>query len=248
MKKKLTLRWALIKLAGVFFAAFAAYNVFIFIRDYKRISSESLLITAVITVLFAALAFFAWTSEIKRIQILMIRTVAFIIAMLGIFAFKLRMAGQVFAYLDMSKVHTIIYVVVYVLTQAALLSLIVYYIFIVKNLPQYPRLSVFLPSAALLLFLISFALEIILFFVFGIGMETNALRTMVMRPVFFLGFIALTVYFLFPPKELKDSAKDDFAPTQDEVVMPEEIVIPDEMVTSDEVVISEEVVMPEKRL
>ncbi len=118
--------------------------------------------------------------------------------MLAIFALKLRMAGRVFAYIDFSKTHTILYGGAYIFTQAALLIIIIYYIAILKNLPLYPRASVLLPLSAIVLLLSSLVLETILFFVYSIGLEPSPLRTAVIRPIFYFGFIGLSAYFLFP--------------------------------------------------
>ena len=177
--------------------------VFIAVRDGKRgLSSQGILISIVVALMFAVLAGFVWTAGVKmkdmRFQIA--RRTAFIIALLAVFALKLRMAGEVIAYLDFSKIYTVLYGGAYFMTQAALLLLIIYYVFILKNLPFYPRASVSLPTIAIILFLCSLILEAILFFVYGIGPEANTLRTLVMRPVFYLGFICLSLYFLFTPQ------------------------------------------------
>ena len=110
------------------------------------------------------------------------------------------MINQVIAYLDFSKVKTIVYCGAYFMTLAALLVLFFYYAIVVRNLPLFPKASVILPLFALLLFLGSFVLEIVLFYKYGVGLEANPLRTMVIRPVFYMGFISLSVYFLLPPK------------------------------------------------
>lgn len=202
MKQKPTLRRLNIKLTGLLFAAYSAYNIFIVARDSGRgLSSEGKLISVVVALMFAVFAFFVWTAgwNTRDIRFLMIRRTAFIIALLAVFALKLRMAGKVVAYLDFSRLHTVLYVGAYAMTQAALLMLFVYYVFILKSLPFYPMASVLLPVFAMILFLCSLILETVLFFVYGIGLEASMLRTAVMRPVFYLGFVGLSAYFLFPP-------------------------------------------------
>lgn len=200
MKQKLTPRWFIIKLAGILFAVYSAYNVFIIVKDGDNIPAYGIAITALVAVLFALLAGFAWTSEFRNIRFLNIRKAAFIISLILIFALKLRMINQVIIYLDFSKLQTVLYCGAYFMTLAALLVLFCYYAFVVKNLPLYAKSSVILPLFALLLFLGSFALEIVLFYKYGMGLETNTLRTMVIRPVFYMSFISLSVYFLIPPK------------------------------------------------
>lgn len=220
MKQKLTLKRVVIILTGLLFGAFSAYNVFVIIRDYKEMPLYADIISGVVALMFAVMAVFSLTSEIKpdiredittpddddvvgmtemqNIGFLVIRSTVFSIALAVIFLLKLRMSGKVLAFLDFSSLYTIIYFASYVLTQLALLFLIIYYTFVLKRLPLYPRASVFLPLAALILFAVSFILEIILFFVFRVILEANLIRTVVMRPVFYLGFIGLFAYFLFP--------------------------------------------------
>ncbi len=200
MKQKLTPRWFIIKLAGILFAVYSVYNVFIIVRDGEYIPTYGIAITAVVAGMFALLAAFSWTSEFKDIRFLNIRKAVFIVSLVVIFALKLRMINQVIAYLDFSKVKTIVYCGAYFMTLAALLVLFFYYAIVVRNLPLFPKASVILPLFALLLFLGSFVLEIVLFYKYGVGLEANPLRTMVIRPVFYMGFISLSVYFLLPPK------------------------------------------------
>ncbi len=200
MKTRLTFRWFTIKLAGILFALYSAYNVFIIFRDGKYFPVYGIAITALVALLFAVFAVFAWTSEFKDIRFLNIRKAVFIVALLLVFALKLRMIGQTVAYIDFSRLNTLLYGGAYFMTLAALPVLFFYYAFIVKNLPFYPKASVILPLVALLLFAGSFVLEIILFCKYGVGLEASRLRTIVIRPIFYLGFISLSVYFLLPPK------------------------------------------------
>ncbi len=199
MEKKLTLKWLIIKLAGVLFAAYSAYNVFIMIRDGKRgLPAEAIVISAFVALLFGVLAVFAWTSGAKNIRFIMVRKAMFIISVLAVIALKLRMAASYISYIDLSQPQTVLYGSTYFLTLAAMLILVAYYAFILKDLMMYPVLSILLPAIAGALFLSCLVFEIILFFGFGIGVEANMIRTVVMRPVFYLGFILLSVYFLFP--------------------------------------------------
>ena len=199
----MTLRQLNVKLTGILFSVYSAYNLLVAVRDGKRgLSSEGILISIVVALMFAVFTVFVNTIGVKTndMRFLIARRIAFIIALLVVFALKLRMAVEVIAYLDFSKIHTVLYGGAYFLTQAALLLLIIFYVFILKALPFYPRASVILPTIAIILFLCSLVLEMILFFVYGIGLEANTLRTLVMRPVFYLGFICLSLYFLFPPQ------------------------------------------------
>ena len=91
-----------------------------------------------------------------------------------------------------------------VITLAALLILFVYYAFILRNLPLHPKMSVILPVAVIIGFVGCVVCEALLFFGFGFGLEASPLRTLVIRPVFYLGFIGLCVYFLFPPPLMED--------------------------------------------
>ena len=74
------------------------------------------------------------------------------------------------------------------------------YTFFLRRLPLFPRAVVFLPLIALILFALSLIIEIILFFAYRMLLEDSVLRTVVIRPVFYLGFIGLSAHFLFPPE------------------------------------------------
>lgn len=205
MKQKLTLRWWIIKLSGILFAAYSAYNVFILLRDGIRrhsLSSEGLLISAIVALLFAVLAVFAWTSEIKKKRrFRLFRRVAFTIALLAIFGLKLRMIEPVINCLELLIPQTIMYVCSYFLTLLALFLLFVYYTIIIRRPLLFLKASTFLPVLIIVLFLISLILEMIIFLGYGINIEASALRTAVIRPVFYLGFIGLTAYYLLPAEE-----------------------------------------------
>lgn len=208
MKQKMILRQLNVKLTGFLFFVYSAYNVFIAISDGKRgIPPEGILISIVVALMFAVFAGFMLTWSVgvktKNMLFLSIRRTAFIIALLVVFFLKLRMAVKVIAYLDFSELHTVLYGVSYLMTQVGLLLLIIYYAFILKRVSFYPGAAVALPTIAIILFLCSLILEAILFFVYGIGVEDSMLRTAVIRPVFYLGFIGLSLYFLFPLKQAK---------------------------------------------
>ena len=91
----------------------------------------------------------------------------------------------------------------------ALVILFVYYAFIRTNLTFFKKSSVLLPLSAIVLLLGSLVLEVILFFGFRVMVEANVLRTLVIRPVFYLGFIGLAVFFLFPPREAAPPPETD---------------------------------------
>ena len=221
MKKRLTPRWVIIKLTGLLFAAYSAYIFFMIIRDLRRgMAISSVIICVVIAVLFQVLAGFALTSEIKNMQFRTIRRVAFIAAFFSVFLLKLRMAGQVAAYVDFSKIETVLFGISYLLTQIALLITAVNYTFIRKNRPQFPKTSIVLPIVAIVFFVGSLALEAVLFIVFNIGVEGNLIRNVVIRPVFYLGFISLSVYLLYPP-QVEELMEYD-VPDDSELVVPED--------------------------
>ena len=208
MKQKLMPRWWLIKLTGLLFALYSAYNVFIIVRDGSTLPSLGIFISALVALLFGLLAVFAWTSEVKNIRFLMIRKTAAIFVFLTLFALKLRMVGKVFSSLDIKSLLMTLYACSYSMTLAALFLLFVYYAFILRNLPAHPKAAVALPVSIIFLCVGSFVLEVIIFFVFGIGLEANPLRTMIIRPVFYLGLVGLSAYFLLPsPYVIED---DDF--------------------------------------
>lgn len=196
-------------LSGLLFAAYAAYNAFVLLRDYDSLPSEGLLISAVVALLFAVLAVFAWTAEVENLLLQVIRRWACVIAMLAVIALKLRMAEKMLAYLDLSKTHTILYGCSYAAALLALVILFVYYAFIRTNLTFFKKSSVLLPLAAIVLLLGSLVLEVILFFGFRVMVEANVLRTLVIRPVFYLGFIGMAVFFLFPPREAAPPPETD---------------------------------------
>lgn len=199
--KKLTPRWLIIKLTGIFFAAYAAYNIFIIVRDHSGMTAQAIFISCVVALMFSLLSAYALTFGVmmKKPWFLMVRRMTFIITLLTVFLLKLRMIGRVITYLDTSKAHTVLYCAAYAATQAALLILLIYYIIIRKRFLFFPKACVILPVSAAILFLCGFTLEVILFFAYDIYLEASFLRTIVIRPVFYLGFIGLSVYYLFLP-------------------------------------------------
>ena len=199
---KPTARLTVAALTGVMFAAYAAYSVFILIRDARHLSSTARVISAAVAIVFAVFALFAWTCNLKpeTIHILIVRRIAFVAGLVIVFLLKLRMITKVSAYLDFSQFHTVLYACAYLLTQVAIALLLIYYAFILPKLAVYPKAAVQLPMIALILFVLSMILEALLLFIYGIGTETSYLRSAVSRPLFFLGFIGLSAYFLLPPE------------------------------------------------
>ena len=201
-EQRMTFRWVIIKLTGLIFAAYAAYNVYLIVKEHSDMSSEGIFLSVVVAVLFAVLVIFSWTSEITDIRFIlfrMIRRISFIIAMLLIFALRLRIAHSVIDYIDTYELQTILNAAAFFSTQAALLLLIICYTFFRRRL-LYQKTVLLLTVFALALLLISFFLEAVLYYHYGIGLEATQLRTRVIRPIFYSGFIGLAVYFLFPPK------------------------------------------------
>ena len=140
---------------------------------------------------------------------MIVRRTSFIIAMLVIIALKLRLVIQVINYMDYTRFDTVLYGVSYFLMLLALMILFFYYVFILNRLPFFPRAGVILPRTAIVLFLLSLIAEQILFYVYGIGLEANAMRSMVIQPVFYLGFIGLSLHFLYPVQLTKKPKKKD---------------------------------------
>lgn len=206
MKQKLTLRRIIIILTGLCFAVYAAYNVFVLIKDGGSLPTAGIIISGLVAFLFAVLSIFAFTSDMRLntpedddIRLLAVRRIFFGGVLVAVWLLKLRMAGQVAAYVDVSMPHTILYAGAYVATQLALLALFVLFVFILPKRPFFPRLCVLLPLLALLLFVAGFVCDTLLFFGFHVMVEASPLRTMLVRPVFYLGFIGLSLYFLLPP-------------------------------------------------
>ena len=213
MEKKLTLKRLIIPATGLLFAAYSAYNVFIVIRDGGALSSEGILISIIVALLFAVLAAYVWTAKVKRKKgfFRMVRRTALIIALIAIFALKLRMVVRVVEYVDFSELQTVfvygepftfsmlqtlLYGAAYFMTLAAMLILIIYFIVIRKRPLMFPKASVALPVTAMVLFLVSLIMDMVLFLAYGVNLEASPLRTAVMRPVFYLGFIGLCAYCL----------------------------------------------------
>ena len=202
-KKKLLLKRLVAALTGFLFAGYAAYYVFIIFRDGKSLTPIEIMICAAVAMLFGVFAVFAWTAGVKgkdiRYFILrVIRRRVFIVALLTVFLLKLRMAGRTVDYLASAPPYALLYGFAYFMTLAAMLILFVYYVFFRKYRPAFPKISVILPLIAMALFLGALALEMILFLKYHVCMEASPLRTAVMRPVFYLGFVGLCAYFLFP--------------------------------------------------
>lgn len=206
MKRLLTHGWLLAALTGLLFVAYSAYNVFIIFRDINTLSPEGILISGVVALMFAVFAAFMWTAGIKgkkHVLFMKVRRVVFIIALAVVFVLKMRLTDRMIVYLDFTKLYTVLYVASFFLTPVAFLFLLVYYTFILKKLPFYPRARVLLPVIAAVLFFCSLVLEAILFLVYGFYTEANALRTAVIRPVFYMGFIGLSLHFLYPIRTTK---------------------------------------------
>lgn len=210
MKQIFKPRRLVILLAGVLFLIYAAYNVFIIFRDRKEMPLEGIIISAIVAFLFAVLSAFAFSSLVNStdIRFLMARSTTFIITMLIIIGLKVRIVGKIINYINFSELHTVIFGVSYFLTLLGMMVLFFHYSFILKGLPLFPRASVIFPLAAIILFALSMGLEAVLFFVYHIDLEANTIRTIIIRPVFYLGFIALSAYFLFPP-EIADNASEN---------------------------------------
>lgn len=213
MKQTLTLRRMNILVTGLMFAAYSAYNIFIIIRGGGSLSSEGILISAVVALLFAVFTAYVWTAGVKpkNARFRMIRRTAFIIALIGVFALKLRMFDRVLGYIDFSGLQTVFYYgepfefsmlitvifgASYFIMLAAMLILIVYFIVIRKRPLMFPKASVVMPVTAMALFIVSLILDMILFLAYGVNLEANPRRTAVMRPVFYLGFIGMCAYCL----------------------------------------------------
>ena len=202
IKQTFSLKKLITVLTGLMFAVYAAYNVFVIIRGRSYLPAIGLVILAAVAVLFAILSAYLFTSLIVSddIRFLMLRSTMYIVSLFFIFVLKLRMVVKVIDFFDVSHPETILYGCAYFFTLAAMVILFLYYTFFLRRLPLFPRAVVFLPLIALILFALSLIIEIILFFAYRMLLEDSVLRTVVIRPVFYLGFIGLSAHFLFPPE------------------------------------------------
>ena len=127
------------------------------------------------------------------------RRYSFILALLTVFLLKLRMSGVMIEFLNPEYDFTVIYGVSYLLTLLGILDLTIYYIIIRKRNPFKRWVTVVFMVIAMVFFVAGLVLEGILLFKYNIGMEPNKLCTLITRPIFYLSFVGLCVYFLFPP-------------------------------------------------
>lgn len=203
MKQKLTLRLFIVRLTGFLFAAYSLYYAFIIVRDIRWVPPTNTVISALVSLLFASLVLFAWTSEVNNLKFIRARRVIFIITLSSVLLLKLRLAGGIITLLDFSNKYAFLYALygtAYFATLTGMLILLIYYTFIRKNMPLYPKVSRILPLTAMVLFVLGLTAESVLFFGYRFGLEGNILRTVVSRPVFYLSFIGLSAYFLYPPR------------------------------------------------
>ena len=244
---KIKLKKLFILLSGALFAVYSLYNVFLIARDGKAMGWDDIAITAVVALLFAVFGFFAWTAEIRDIWFHKKRRVVFIVAFIAVLLLKLRMFVKVVDFLDVAYPYTIIYGCSYCATLAGMLVLFVYYAFIRKRVPPYPRAPKVLTVCSMAFFAAALVLDGILYFVFDVIVEANVVRTLVMRPIFYLGFICVGAYFLFPPLSYDPYAGAFVLPDDDEEYVPPEGSVPidysqNELVSVDE---DEEYIPPE---
>ena len=203
MEEKQRLRLFIVRLTALLFAEYSLFYIFVIFRDFNRAELQELLVEAFVSLLFALLSAFAWTSEVSDLKFIRVRRIVFIVALLAAVLLKLRLTGRVIAFLDFTGENRLLFALygaAFFMSLAAMIIIFIYYTFIRRNMPLYPKVSKILPLTAMILFLLSFAAEGALFFVYRIGLEANTLRTVVSRPLFYLGFIGLSAYFLYPPR------------------------------------------------
>lgn len=212
MKEKLTPKTAVTVVTGILFAVYAAYNIFIIFKDRSALSSKAILISALVALIFLIFAGFMLTAGVKtkNIRFVKIRGAVFMIALAAVFLLKLNRIRSMIAYLDFSSLTTVWFDLTYFMTLIAMLLLFIYYTFILKRYPLYPKAAVALPTTAMVLFLLSLVIELVLFIAFGIISEASPLRTAVIRPVFYLGFAGMSAYFLFPPEAVQTNLRKTF--------------------------------------
>lgn len=203
MKRFLTPRGLIIFLTGIMFAVYAVYNLYIMGKDSDTIGTGGMIITGLVTIIYAVFAFFAFSAGVivNDIRFYVVRRIAFIIALVAAFGIKLRLIADIVSMITFSQKYTVLYGGSFLMTQVAMLFLIVYYVFVAKRMDKNVKPPVTLQIIALVFFILSYICEMVLFFVYGIGLEGDSLRTMIFRPVFYLGFIGLSVYFMLPPQQ-----------------------------------------------
>ncbi len=108
---KLKLKKLNVTLTALLFALYSLYNILIIYKDKASLSSQAILISVIVALMYLVFTGFVVTAgvETKNIRFLIGRRVAFIIALITVFLLKLRMSGQVIAYLDFTKLHTVLY-------------------------------------------------------------------------------------------------------------------------------------------
>jgi len=205
MKEKISLRWFFIKLAGVFFAVYSVYCVFIIFNGIsKDLTTEGVVTNVLYAVFYAVFSFFAFTSEVKDIRFLTVRRIIFIAALLAELLLRLRSFRFVIYIINFSNPLTVLLGATYIMPIVGMLIILANFAFLSKNLLQHPKSSVLLPLSAMLLFLCSVVLEMIQLFKYSSGSNGITLRSIIITPVFYLGWICLSVYFMYPPKSIED--------------------------------------------
>ena len=203
MKRFLTLRGVIIFLTGILFAVYSVYNIYIIINDSDEIGTGGTLISAAVALIYAIFAFFAFSAgaTVNDIRFYIGRRILFILALVAAFGIKLRLIRSIITAITFSDMSTVLYGASFILTQFGMLFLIIYYVFIARTMEKNAVPPVTLQILALVFFALSLICEMVLLFVYGIGLEGNPLQTMIFRPVFYLGFIGLSVYFMLPPPQ-----------------------------------------------
>lgn len=203
MKRFLTQRGVIIFLTGILFAVYSIFNIYIIINDSDEIGTGGTLITAAVAFIYAIFAFFAFSAgaTVNDIRFYIGRRIIFILALLAAFGIKLRLIRSIITAITFSDMSTVLYGASFILTQFGMLFLIIYYVFIARTMEKNATPPVALQMLALVFFALGLICEMILLFAYGIGLEGTPLRTMIFRPVFYLGFIGLAVYFMLPPTQ-----------------------------------------------
>ena len=155
-------------------------------------------ITGIVIVLIISVA--SWLAFIPKRSIRTVRTIMLSGALALTFILKIFNAEGIFKRLDFANIPSVLNCAVYILSQLAVLILLIYYILFRHNkkLEKMRKLIIALLSAAAILYALCLIMECVMLIKYRVNIDLSLKYTLASRFLYYFGFIGMAVSFMRP--------------------------------------------------
>ena len=177
------------------FVIYTAYQIFLVVQVSAQRTGRLIGVTFYVIVTVASILALVYRPGVR-----IVRSVTFVVGFMSLFIMRMLSVPSMFAYLNFSRMYTVLTVASYVATELGTLLLAMYYLAVRtrKNVKHERTITMIMMSIVILLFTFVLAAECVLVLRYHLLVDYNIPLTLMGKVLFYIGFVGTAVNFMMP--------------------------------------------------